>query len=266
MNIHDKEAKFHDEWAQSESPERLDVRRAFEAPTAMENQFILRLMGNLSGKRILDVGSGLGESSVYFALKGAEVTSTDLSPKMIECTQALARRYGVQVSTAVGAAEALKLEDDHFDFIYVANLVHHVQDKAALFHGLNRVLKPGGIVFFWDPLKYNPVINIYRRMATHVRTDGERPLGTAELSLMRAHFTSVQSRSFWLASLMLFLKYFLVDRLSPNACRYWRRILGETAYSLWWWRPFQGLDSVLLRVPGLRWLAWNMVVWGRKKP
>ena len=39
----------------------------------MENQWILELMGDLRGKKLLDIGAGLGESSVYFALQGADV-------------------------------------------------------------------------------------------------------------------------------------------------------------------------------------------------
>ena len=70
-----REAAFHDKWASSTSLEGVLVRESFEAPTAMENHFILRRMGTLADKRLLDIGAGLGESSVYFALHGAQVTA-----------------------------------------------------------------------------------------------------------------------------------------------------------------------------------------------
>jgi len=265
VNFQENEVKFHDRWAQSESLDNIDVLAAFEAPTALENRFILQLMGDLTGKKILDVGSGLGESSVYFALKGAQVTSMDISPQMIECTKGLAKKYAVSVQTFVGSADSLDLASDQFDFVYVANLAHHVQEKASLFIGLNRVLKPNGTIFFWDPLKYNPVIEIYRQFAVNVRSPDERPLGTDDLSLMKSHFRGMQCRMFWMTTLLLFIKYLIVDRTSPNASRYWKLILRETPSTLKWWLPLKKMDDLLLQTPGLRWLAWNMVAWGHKK-
>ena len=45
-----------------------------------------------------------------------------------------------------------------------------------------------GVAVFWDPLRYTPVINIYRRMATKVRTEDEHPLGKSDVRLMRRTF------------------------------------------------------------------------------
>ena len=80
------------------------VRECFEAPTALENQFILGQMGDLRGKKILDIGAGLGESSVYFALRGAQVTTTDISPLMVSKILDLARRFAVKVDGIVSTA------------------------------------------------------------------------------------------------------------------------------------------------------------------
>lgn len=77
-----REEEFHDEWAISENIDDIDVISIFESFLSFENKFIVSQMGNLKGKKILDVGAGLGESSVYFALKGAEVFYNDISPKM----------------------------------------------------------------------------------------------------------------------------------------------------------------------------------------
>ena len=82
--LQEREAAFHDVWACNTQLEDVLVRECFEAPTALENQFILGRMGSLNGKQLLDIGAGLGESSVYFALKGAHVTTVDVSPGMVE--------------------------------------------------------------------------------------------------------------------------------------------------------------------------------------
>lgn len=259
-----KEERFHDAWAKSETLEDIQVAAAFEAATALENRFILSQMGDLRGKRLLDIGAGLGESSVRFAQLGAEVTATDVSPGMLDLAAALAHRHGVAIKTIHCPGEKLVMPDAAFDFIYVANTIHHVTRKDALFSEMRRVLRPGGRFYSWDPLKYNPIINVYRRLAGEVRTPDERPLGISDLRRMRRFFPDTQARHFWLLTQAIFLKYFLLDRVDPNQHRYWKRIYGETERSLRWWLPLRRADELLTRLPGVRWLAWNVVLWGTK--
>ena len=262
--IHHREADFHDEWAASTNLKDVRVREAFEAPTAMENVWMLRKMGPLAGKKLLDVGAGLGESSVYFALLGAEVTTSDLSPGMVALAVKLGELHGVKLHGIVAAGEDLGVPENHYDIIYTANTVHHVTDKAQFFGQIRRALKPGGRFFTWDPLAYNPLINVYRRMATKVRTEDESPLTFADVTLARQFFTDVEHREFWITTLLLFCKYFLIDRIHPNQKRYWKLIYEETPRRLWWWHPLKALDDVLTRIPLVRRLAWNMVMTGRK--
>jgi SAM-dependent methyltransferase len=262
--LHDREAAFHDAWASDTKLSDILVRECFEAPTAMENQFILQRMGDLRGKKLLDIGAGLGESSVYFALQGADVTTVDISPQMVETALKLGAQFGVKLQGLVSGGEALNLPEAAYDIIYIANTIHHVQNRALLFVQMNRALKPGGRFFSYDPLAYNPAINVYRRMASEVRTPDESPLTVADLRLAKKYFRSVQHREFWVSSLLLFVKYYLRDRVNPNADRYWKRILRETPQTLRWWMPLRTLDKFLVRIPLMRWLAWNMVMWGEK--
>jgi SAM-dependent methyltransferase len=262
---HQREAAFHDAWADSTPIDDVLVRECFEAPTALENRFILSRMGNLQGKRLLDIGAGLGESSVYFALQGAKVTMTDISPGMVQTGRELARRYGVEVEGIVSEAEDLGVAAETFDFVYIANTIHHVRDRDALFQKIHRALKPGGRFFSCDPLAYNPAINVYRRIATEVRTEDESPLQIGDLRLARKYFPNVQHREFWISTLLLFLKYYAVDRVHPNQDRYWKHILRETRETLRWWMPLRAIDAALTRLPLMRWLAWNMVMWGEKE-
>jgi SAM-dependent methyltransferase len=261
---HQREAAFHDAWAGSTPIADVLVRECFEASTAMENRFILSRMGDLKGKRLLDIGAGLGESSVYFALQGAQVTMTDISPGMVQTGRELAGKYGVEIEGIVSQAEDLGVPAGTYDFVYIANTIHHVQDRDVLFQKIHRALKPGGRFFSYDPVAYNPAINVYRRMATEVRTEDESPLTLADLKLARKYFPNVQHREFWISTLLLFVKYYAVDRVHPNQDRYWKRILRETPRSLRWWMPLRALDGALTRLPLVRWLAWNMVMWGDK--
>ncbi len=260
---HDRESEFHDRWADATRADQVQVHAAFDAITAIENRFILSLIGGLKGKKVLDVGAGLGESAVYFALAGAEVTAVDLSPKMVRLCQEIAKRHGVEIEGVVSAAEDLRVDAETYDVVYVANLLHHVPDKEPFLRRIFSALKPGGLFLAWDPIKYNPIINVYRRLAHRVRTADEMPLGQADLELSRRIFPDLQHREFWFFTLALFLKYFAIDRYDPNKVRYWKRILKETPESIgWWFTPLAKLDSLVLRLPAARWLAWNTVQWG----
>jgi SAM-dependent methyltransferase len=264
IETHRREASFHDQWAAHTELSEVLVRECFEAPTAMENQFILKQMGDLRAKKLLDIGAGLGESSVYFALQGAEVTTVDISSQMVQTVLALGRKFGVELQGIVSSGESLNVTPGTYDIVYVANTIHHIHDRDRLFSQMKRALKPGGRFFSYDPLAYNPVINVYRRMATDVRTPDEAPLTTADLQLARKYFQNVEHREFWIAALLLFVKYYVKDRLHPNQDRYWKRILREPATGLRWWRPLRGLDRALTRLPLVKWLSWNMVLWGEK--
>jgi len=263
--LHDSERTFHDQWAESERADAVEIDAAFEAITAPENRFILGILGGVRCKTLLDVGTGLGESAIYFAKLGAKVTAIDISPKMVELCLENGRRLGVELTAQVATGEDLGLPDAAFDIVYAANVLHHIHDRDQFLATLRRVLKPGGLFVAWDPVKYNPIINVYRRKATKVRTPDEQPLGYADLARVRRYFPDARSRTFWLTSTALFLKYYLLDRKQPNDMRYWKVILRETPRSIgWWFLPLQRLDRLLLRIPLLNMLAWNVVQWGRK--
>ena len=75
----------------------------------------------------------------------------------------------------------------------------------------------------------------------------------------------VDFRVFWLTSLLIFIKYYVVDRVHPNEDRYWKRILKEKRSTFIWMRPLMALDRLLLKIPLFRYLAWSIVVHGRKR-
>jgi SAM-dependent methyltransferase len=257
------EEAFHDEWAHSVSPESVPVREAFTLPTCPENRWIDGMLGDLRGKSVLELGTGLGEAATWFALRGARVIATDLSGGMLQLASAVAARHGTAIESVQMDGAVLALADASVDVVYGANVLHHV-DQAQCLREVHRVLRPGGIAAFWDPLRYNPVINVYRHMATDVRTVDEHPLGRGDLKLLRRTFTRVDARFFWLASLGVFLWFYLGLRVHPNAERYWKKIITDYAVIAPLHRVLSRLDRVLLRIPGLRWWAWNIAVVCRK--
>jgi len=215
------EEEFHDRWAREIDPSQLLVEESFEACTAPETRQIMEWLGSVHGKKILDLGCGAGEAAVYFAIKGARVTAADLSAGMLNVAQALASRRHVAINTRQCLSHRTGLPDQEFDIIYAANLLHHV-DKRQTLAEVSRLLKPGGLAVFWDPLRHNPLINIYRLLARRVRTDGEQPLHINDRKIFKQYFPVVTYKCYWLTTLWIFIAFFLKERVNPNQERYWK--------------------------------------------
>jgi 2-polyprenyl-3-methyl-5-hydroxy-6-metoxy-1,4-benzoquinol methylase len=258
------EEHFHDEWAASEDVSRINVRQRNEACTAPEMRFIRQALGDLRGKTLLDVGCGLGEASVYFALEGARVTATDVSPGMCDTTRRLAAAQGTQLETHVSAAEDLRLGDRQFDIIYVGNTLHHV-DLATTMDRLLPHLRDDGVFVSWDPVAYNPLINIYRAVATEVRTPDEHPLRLRDIRAITSRFETAEKRWFWFSTLSIFVCMVVVQFRNPNKVRFWKKVIDEADRWRWLYQPLEKLDTFALAwLPFLRPLCWNIAIVGRR--
>jgi SAM-dependent methyltransferase len=258
--ILEKERRFHDAWAAAIDVDGIRVADYFEACTAPENRFILEQMGDIRGKRLLDLGCGAGENSVYFAKKGARCVATDYSPGMVEVALQLAEANGVQIEGRTANAMALEFPDNTFDLVYASNLLHHIPDPKIALKEMHRVLKPGGKACFWDPLKHNPVINVYRRMATEVRTDDEMPLDINIVNYIKSLFSETDYDTFWIATLWIFLRFYLIEKVNPNKERYWKKIIIEQERLKPEYRRLENLDRLLKKIPLMKRFAWNIAV------
>ncbi len=96
---------------------------------------------------ILDVGCGIGGSSLYLAEKfGAQVTGITLSPVQANRASERARAAGLAAHTTFAVANALQMPfaDDSFDLVWSLESGEHMPDKLKFINECRRVLKPGG--------------------------------------------------------------------------------------------------------------------------
>jgi SAM-dependent methyltransferase len=262
-SFHDKlvsERRFHDEWAQTIDPETVLVQEAFEAVTAVENRLILSHIGDVVGRRVLDIGCGSGEAAIYFGLQGARVTALDISGAFLRIVQQLSFKHSTPVSGIIAPVEFLPFADETFDIVYGNSVLHHVEIVPAM-REVHRVLRPGGQAFFIEPLAYNPVINIYRRMAGTMRTPDERPLKFRDLRRLRGLFSKVEHHEFWLLAQLTFVWFFVGMRSHPAHERYWKKIVYDADKIAWMFEPLHHCDQIVLKIlPFLKRLCWNTVV------
>ena len=132
-----RERQHHDQWAADLDIDKILVRESFEASTAPENRFILKQLGNLDGKKLLDLGCGDGALSEKLAAGGSIVVAVDASAEQIES----ARARGLDARVMSG--EKLEFETE-FDAVFSNAALHWMKDAPAVIDGVWRALKPGG--------------------------------------------------------------------------------------------------------------------------
>ena len=117
---------------------------------------LARELGVTAGMHLLDVGSGLGGASRYFAhARGCTVTGIDLTEEYVQVAQALSARTGLagRVSYRQGSALALPFPPGIFDGAYMLHVGMNIADKAALFRQVRRALKPRGVFGIYDVMR-----------------------------------------------------------------------------------------------------------------
>ncbi len=206
----------------------------------------------LAGKRILEVGAGGGSLAVWLAQQGAEVVGIDVSAGILGVARRRAEVNGVAGSSTFVHCpverfdpQALGLGHQRYDAIIGNNVVHHFDRQAAMAN-LCRLLAPGAVAVFCEPVLFAPewvrtVRNsrpVARRFPPHTHTPDERSLGQEDFTIMRQWFRHVQWQPFQLLSrLQNFVE--LTDRT---------------------WNALESLDRRILRTIPISRRACRMVV------
>lgn len=126
--------------------ERREKARAIEAILA---DFVGR---DIEGFRILDIGSGNGGISEYFA-QNNQVESVDVEDKRSDET----KLNGVAAFTVVDS-EALPFDDNQFDIVLSHHVIEHVSDHKRHLSEISRVTKKQGFAYLATPNKSSPVM------------------------------------------------------------------------------------------------------------
>ncbi len=125
------------------------------------NERRLKLLGNIKGKEILEIGCGGGQCTVYFAKKGAKVTGVDLSEEQLKFAKKLADKHKVDIKFIQGSFQNLsKFKSNSKDIVFSAYALQYSPDLLEVFKQVKRILKKNGLFVFsfdhpiWKMINY----------------------------------------------------------------------------------------------------------------
>ena len=109
----------------------------------------VHLLGDVAGRRILEVGCGAAAAARWLVTQGADVVAVDLSAGMLRHAVAAAERTGIHPALIQCDAMSLPFADATFDIAFTAfGAVPFVDDSAVVMAEVFRVLRPGGLWTF----------------------------------------------------------------------------------------------------------------------
>lgn len=209
--------QVHDFWNEAACGEKLYLqgmdRAGYEAQAETRYRlepFILPFadFASAKGKKMLEIGVGLGADHQRFAEAGAELFGIDLTERAVEHTRQRLALCGLSSNLSVGDAENLDFNEESFDQVYSWGVLHHSPDTPKAISEVYRVLKRGGVAkimiyhkwsmigaMLW--LRYallagRPWRSLRSVYAEHLESPGTKAYSVAEARKLFAAFSAVR--------------------------------------------------------------------------
>jgi len=194
------------------------------------------------GKRLLEIGVGLGTDFVRFARAGAVATGVDLTEHAVELVRRRLALEGLEADVRTADAENLPFDDGSFDRVYSWGVLHHTPDNHKAIAEALRVLDAGGEVCVMLYARHSWVS--YGLWVRHALLAGRPWRSFADV--LASHMESEGTRGYTkreLRRLFAILEDLRIDKVRTS---YDEQIAGPAA-----------------RLTG-NLLGWNLVIRGRK--
>lgn len=148
-------AKDYDEWYKSKLGHFVDT---------VEKQLILELAEPKKDQKVLDIGAGTGNYSLWMAKNGLQVTAVDQSLEMMKKAKEKAVKDGLSINWMLEDAHALPFQDGQFDLIVSVTAIEFMDQPKYVLMEAMRVLKPNGRLVIGLLTKESPWGELYQAM------------------------------------------------------------------------------------------------------
>lgn len=125
------------------------VSKSFWLKPTEDVYYLASKWSELGFKKVLDLGSGLGRNSIYFAKQGFEVSAIDISDYGINYLNEWAKKENLHIDAKVGDMVSLPYEDNYFDCLFAYHSMSHTDTEGIkkVASEIKRVLKKGGEMY-----------------------------------------------------------------------------------------------------------------------
>lgn len=179
---------------------RLDEGKCL-TETLRLKEAVFNTLGDLSGKKILEVGTGVGRFTDDLASQSKEVYSIDISRPMLNRSRNVCQNSNI--SFLFADAGVLPFQNQVFDLVFEVTLLTHVVDDkkfTAIIDEAKRTLKPLGTIFFCGPLSdQQGKIMVHRHFVLRTLKDYVAALDPLRVVSIRQHLCADQTYSMILA-------------------------------------------------------------------
>lgn len=159
-------------------------------------EYVLGEVGDLCGKRVLELGCGEGGTTVLLAKRGASVFGIDLLDFRLDAARERAAQHQVADAVQFALMDGMQLgfDDNTFDLI-ISKSVLVFTDHALIARECYRVLKPEGKAIFIENMQSHPAIQLYRKLFLRY-SENLHYFSIGDVENMRQYFDSMQHREF----------------------------------------------------------------------
>ena len=242
-----REKDFHNSRYEHDA-NRAVVGKYYNTGGRGKNEYIEEVIGVSNNKSVLEVGCGNGtELGVKVSKIARAICSIDISEVGVDTAKNLYEKEKGDdciLDVRVMDVHSLEYEDSYFDVIFATAVIHHLSIEVAI-KEIHRVLKPGGVVIFYEPLGHNFFINLYRKFTPEIRSPDEEPLLRSHINIIRNIFSDVSIKTYGLFT--IFGAFLPGEKL--------KKIYGYVAIKI---------DFIVCRLPFVKWYAWYAIIKARK--
>ncbi|MGB3776443.1 MAG: class I SAM-dependent methyltransferase [Leeuwenhoekiella sp.] len=163
-NMHDS-TKTANEYMHRSSTQ--DLIKRFESPERdayQKPELVLEYLGNVEGKKIMDIGAGSGYFSIKLAEKGARVIAADVSDEFQKILKKRIEDNSIEnIELRKIPYDSPNMADNEMDMVLIVNTYHHIENRSDYFKKVKKGIKPNGelivIDFFKKEIPVGPPVS-----------------------------------------------------------------------------------------------------------